>query len=354
MKMIYVGTLSTKPDRDSGWIDAFASLGLDVTPYCSIVQDQMSGLIGKVARRFNIGRANQLMQDGLIRLVQREKPDWVHFRLPIEFSRKAIIELKNKGITVTQYFNDDPFSKRTPLGLHWKFRRALTAYDGHFVYRTRNIENYLNAGATQVQHCPPTYDPRRHYLSERLPNGQFLADAAFIGHWEDDWRTNCLDTLVRNKFQVILKGGLWNEAIKTRSLVKLAPITHAFGEEYNHIYANVNAGLCFFSKINNDTWTERALEIVAIGGVLVCERTEEAQQYFKDRVEAYFFSTEDELIEIVEELKSNLSKREEVRIAGYKRLISEPNSIRDRAKQIIEFVTSSCSSTNLPPHSKLL
>jgi spore maturation protein CgeB len=335
MRMIYVGTLHTTPDRDSGWIDAFRRLGVDVTSYSSETQAGSKGLLNRVFRRLNTGRANRIMQDQLVAVAKQTKPDWIHFRLPIEFDRRTILELKETGATLTQYFNDDPFSKKSPLGIHWKFRHALPSYDGHFVYRSHNVDTYLRAGAVHVEHCPPTYDPRRHFPAR---SRDFIADAAFIGHWENDWRVDCLDALIRRGFDVVLKGGTWDRAIKGRPVGKLAPISHAFGNEYNRIYSNVVAGLCFFSKINNDTWTERALEIVAVEGLLVCERTAEAQTRFEDRKEAYFFSSIAELIEIVIELKNNPAKREAVRAAGYRRLLAEPNTIGDRALQVLCFV----------------
>jgi spore maturation protein CgeB len=274
------------------------------------------------------------MQTSLLELVEREKPDWIHFRLPIEFDRKTIRALKSRGATVTQYFNDDAFSKSSPAGIHWKFRRALPLYDAHFVFRMHNVERYRRAGAVHVEHSPPYYDPATHVPQ---PTTELIADAAFIGHYEDDWRLECLEALAR-RFDVVLKGGGWDRPVRGRPLAKLAPITHAFGDEYNRIYASAVAGLCFFSKINNDTWTRRALEIVAVGGVLVCERTAEAQQQFRDRQEAFFFSSVDELVEIVAALKADPATRETVREAGYRRLVAGRNTINDRAAQVLQFV----------------
>jgi spore maturation protein CgeB len=336
--MIYVGTLDTTPDRDSGWIDAFRDLGVQVSTYSSSPKNELTGLVGKFARRFHVGRENRLMQENLINLVAREKPDWVHFRLPVEFDRSTIVEIKKNGVALTQYFNDDPFSRIAPFGFHWKFRRALAEYDGHFVYRLHNVESYLRAGAVHVEHCPPSYDPRRHRPAPAPAEDRFLADAAFVGHWENDWRVDCLDALMRSGFDVILKGGGWDAAVRGRAIGKLAPVSHAFGEEYNRIYGGVSAGLCFFSKINRDTWTRRGLEIVSVGGLLVCERTDEAQTYFTDREEAYFFSSIEELIEIVGHLKAHPATREKVRAAGYKRLRAEANTIDDRAARIVRYV----------------
>jgi hypothetical protein len=213
----------------------------------------------------------------------------------------------------------------------------LPEYDGHFVFREHNVRTYLDAGAKFAQHCPPTYDPTIHQDS-RDQGKPFLADAAFIGHWEGDQRTVILESLCSAGISLVLRGGMWDIPLKGLQLEKETPVKHAFGKEYNYIYANVMAGLCFFSKINNDTWTRRALEIVAVGGLLVCERTDEAQTYFTDRQEAFFFSSAKELIDIVNLLKQEPALREKVRRAGYQRLMQSLHTIGDRAVQIDHFV----------------
>lgn len=336
--MIYVGSLATKPDRDSQWIKEFRKLSWEVIPFCSECYGETTGIRGKINRRLHIGKKNAIMQKNLIEMIKQENPVWVHFRLPIDFSKKTILTIKKYTQIVTQYFNDDPFSKRSPSGLYWKFHKALIAYDGHFVYRSHNLVDYIKAGAKYVEHCPPAYDPERHCLGQRQNDGSFIADAAFIGHWENDVRVDFLDALHKSGFKIIIKGGMWNQGIKGKSISNLMPINHAFGKEYNFIYSNVIAGLCFFSKINNDTWTERALEIIAVGGLLVCERTIEAESNFVDREEAFFFSSIDELKDIINNLKINPSYREKVRSAGYHRLLAGNHTISHRALQIEKFV----------------
>ena len=321
MKMIYVGQMSNTPDRDSGWVREFSRLGWEVVCFGTEIELHGSPLIRKFKKRFNIGSENAKLQKDLLDLARRERPIWIHFRLPIEFSCTTIMKLKADDIILTEYFNDDPFSSKTALGLHWKFRNALCVYDAHYVYRAHNIRTFQIAGAQHVSHCPPTYDNERHTLDEHRPDEGYLADAAFIGHWENDWRADCIEALHLAGFKLILKGGMWDRVIQNRPLSVFSPAQSVFGREYNRIYANSMIGLCFFSKINNDSWTERALEIVAVGGVLVCERTPEAETYFTDREEAFFFSSIEELISIVFELKHDLVKREKVRAAGYRRLI---------------------------------
>jgi hypothetical protein len=329
--------MSKAPDRDSSWTQAFYDLGWEVSVLPTDVALSGPMIMERIKRRFSTGVEYRRLVHDLFRLIETKQPQWVHFRLPVEFSRSVIARIKSKGIVVTEYFNDDAFSSRAPLGYYCKFRRALPEYDGHFVFREHNVRTYLDAGAKFTQHCPPTYDPIIHQDS-RDQGKPFLAEAAFIGHWEGDQRTLILESLCSAGISLVLRGGMWDSHLKGLKLEKEIPVKHAFGKEYNYIYANVMAGLCFFSKINNDTWTRRALEIVAVGGLLVCERTDEAQTYFIDRQEAFFFSSAKELIDIVTLIKQEPALREKVRLAGYQRLMQSSHTIGDRAVQIDHFV----------------
>jgi spore maturation protein CgeB len=333
LKMIYVASLTTNPDRDSGWINSFKHLNWDVVHFSSHITTG-SSIDAKIKKRLSFGEEYFSMKNNLINLVKKETPVWVHFRLPLEFDAKTIQIIKKLGCFVTEYFNDDPFSLKGPLGLYLKFRNALPYYDINFVYREHNIKAFLKYKAKEVFHCPPTFDLNRHYLQSNYPSEKYICDAAFIGHWEHDWRLKCMERLHESGFKILIKGGGWNNKINKSKISHLYPINHSFGTEYNDIYSSSIAGLCFFSKINRDSWTERALEIVAVGGVLVCERTDEAMTYFIDKQEAFFFSTIEELIEIVNFLKNNPYERRRVQKNAYNKLIESHNTIYDRSKFI--------------------
>lgn len=338
MKLMYVSTLTTEPDRDSSWVDAFRELGHEVIPFSTMPYHPLGkSFLDKLQRRLSIGPSYQRLQHQLLSRACEVKPQWVHFRLPVEFGRWTIEALRNQRIVVTQYFNDNPFSRAAPAFYHAKFRHALPAYDGHFVFRASNVAEYRAAGARYVAHCPPHYDPNWYPTPLQSVRHSLTSDVAFVGHWEDDWRVDCLDALMAQGFRVVLKGGMWEQAVKGRRLAALAPISHAFRQEFSKVYADAVAGLCFFSKLNRDTWTRRPLEIIASGGLLVCERTDEAQTFFKDREEAFFFSTIDELVAIVRQLRADPALRARVLQAGYARLQQGSHTIRDRALQVERF-----------------
>ncbi len=336
MKLIYVGDLNKTPDRDWGWIHAFSELGWEVTPFSSAPKYSPS-ILGRVMGRMHWGEPARLVESGIIDLISEIKPDWVHFRLPVGFSQKTISQIIAKKIIVTNYFNDDPFSPRALKFYHRRFKKAIPAYDANFVYREHNIKNYINYGARYVEYTGPTYDPSKH-IYQPNQTGDFISDVAFIGHWENDWRLQCLEALHLAGFSITLAGSLWDRAVIESKISHLAPVRPIFGAAYGKTYADVMAGLCFFSKINRDTWTERALEIVAVGGVLVCERTDEAQAHFIDGKEALMFSSVNELVHQIEIIKRDPQLRTNIQQAGYTRLLQGKNTLMDRAVRIDQFV----------------
>lgn len=342
MKLIYVASMGLGPDRDSQWVEAFKMLGVHVIPFETYNPLEVKNIFReKFENRFHFGSKTRNLRRRLVDFVKKEKPDWVHFRLPLEFDLQTIYVIKNLGAYITEYYNDDPFSEKRVFGLHHLFRKSINAYDAHFVYREINVYDFFSAGAKNVYHCPPAYVPWRHNLVEdqKIFDPEEEIDAIFIGHWEDDWRTDCIDALIESGYNVCLRGGLWDKGIKGRPASVLRPVTSVFGSEYNALYKQARAGLCFFSKINRDSWTERPLEIVAVGGLLVCERTAEAERYFKDKEDAFFFSSIEELLSIMHLLKHNPQINEQVRKSSRRRLLSGKHSIIDRANMIINHVT---------------
>jgi hypothetical protein len=340
--MMYVGSLSDAPDRDGGWIRAFESLGWQVTRFVSDVSEHGPAIWQKTAKRFQVGRAHRQMRQRLIELCQDLKPAWVHFRLPLAFTGSDIAAIRATGAIVTEYFNDDPFSPRRVPGLHRKFLRALPAYDAHFVYRRHNVLLFQRAGARHVEHCPPALDDARFDgMVLGAASGTFDHDATFIGHFENDGRLEYMEALQEDGFKVAVHGAGWGPAVLRGPLQHLYPAAPVFGTGYGQTYARSLCGLCFFSKLNRDTWTERPLEIIAVGGLLVCERSEEAMTCFKDGEEALFFSSPQELLAICRKVKADPQFRQRVRDAGYARLMRDDcQFLIARARKVSDFARS--------------
>jgi len=337
--ILYVAAMSKSPDRDSQWVQAFSKAGFCVQSFA--LNDHLNhskGNIGRLERRLHFGRPIKQVRRLLLNQIETCRPDWVHFRLPLEFDKLTISRIKEKVSIVSAYCNDDPFSPLRVKGLYRLYRKAIPAYDAHFAFRIRNVDDFLKAGAKHAAHIPPFYVPWCHYLPDWKADERkkYMSDAAFIGHWERDNRLDYIDALLQAGFRVNLRGGMWNENCKGRPSEKMTPVEHAFGEEYNKIYEAASAGLCFFSKKNRDSLTRRVFEIPAVGGVLVCERTDEVASHFEENREAFFFSNERDLIQIVDILKTDKALREKVAEAGRLRVQNGRHSIDYRVEDMLK------------------
>ena len=316
------------------WIRELSNLGWKVLTFSSRVNISGNYILKKIKKRFSFGAEYRAMRFKLIELCEYEKPDWIHFRLPIEFDVFTLKKIKKIVPLMTEYFNDDPFSNKSPFGLNWRFRSLIHLYDINFTYRKKNLIDFKKMGAKEVYHLPPMYDPLTKFKVDNKNNDSngYMADAAFIGHWENDQRVEFLSKVITCGYSLLLHGSNWEKGIKNTPLKKLLPVKSLFGNDYNRIYSNVIAGICFFSKINHDTFTERALEIIATGGVLVCERTDEAMSHFTDGVDALFFETPEELVNHIKLLKKRPDIRKKIQISGYSKLINGQFTIFDRVK----------------------
>ena len=90
--------------------------------------------------------------------------------------------------------------------------------------------------------------------------------------------------------------------------------------------------------MNRDVYTRRCFEIPSLGKLLLCERTLEMQELFKEDEEAVYFSNKQELLEKIEWLLSNPSKIDQISKAGYKRAYRDGHDIKSRSIEILNYL----------------
>ena len=106
------------------------------------------------------------------------------------------------------------------------------------------------------------------------------------------------------------------------------------GRDYFEAITSSKISLCFLRKINRDKQTLRTVEIPSVGGFLLAEYSEEHASMFKDKHEASFFRTDNELLEKVNFYLQDESLREKIARNGKERAKSY-NMIYS-AKRILE------------------
>jgi hypothetical protein len=209
-------------------------------------------------------------------------------------------------------------------------------------HRLRNVQQYDDAGARNVKFLRSWFAPERTHAvtlteADKL---RFECDVVFAGHFEDDGRITHLEEVVRQGFKLRLfgPGKYWSPAIqKSETLRHLLPIQMVWGEDYNKALCGAKVALCFFSKLNHDTYTRRCFEIPATNTVLLSEYSDELATLYQAGVEADFFKTKEELMQKIHRYVDNEPLRISVGQAGYHRVVADGHDVVSRMQQVLEW-----------------
>lgn len=249
---------------------------------------------------------------------------------------------------LVSYNNDDPFGplyRTGPLHLRrlWRiFNRAIPEYDLHFVYREVTREDFINAGARDVEVLLPYFIPEldRPITLSETDKKFYGSDVVFVGHFENDGRIEYLRTLVEAGVDVKLFGTGWNAE-------NLGPLAAHFGRivalregDYQKALCASKSALCFLSRLNRDEYTRRCFEIPACGALLLSERTDALLRLFQEGVEALYFSSPEELLERVREVLTAPDRRQAIAAAGFERVRRDGHSVTDRMREMLAAVES--------------
>jgi spore maturation protein CgeB len=251
-------------------------------------------------------------------------------------SQRDIRALQQLNCWVVNINHDDFFSSNPN---NWSViqRDAIAAYDYLFPTREVNVEE-LRPYNSNVEFFPFAYFPRIH-RPVRIPpeeKQQWDADIVFVGTWERR-RCELLEYLVQQipgKYAVY--GSQWGEVRRTSPLRPFIKMKELGPEEMAKAIGGAKIALGFLRKENRDDYTQRTFEIPAIGGVLLAERTNYHLRLFKEGQEAEFFNADSvhDLCEKVSFLLTNETHREQIRVAGHKRVTNECHTYRDRLDRV--------------------
>ena len=290
-------------------------------------------LAGPILRRINrqlVARAIRWRPDVLL----------VYRGTHIRFRTLREIKASVSGCVVLGYNNDDPFSPDQPRYLWRHFLRAIPDYDLMLAYRQVNVPEYRRAGAPRVELLRSWFVPERNHpvvLTEE-EKGQFDTDVVFVGHYEDDQRLDYLEEIVRQGFRLRLfgPGYDWDPVVrKSRVLRSFAPVRLVWGEDYSRALCGAKIALCFFSKLNRDTYTRRCFEIPACGTLLLSEYSDDLASLYREGVEADFFRTRAEMIQKIRNHLQAEGLRACVAQAGQSRVHAAGHDVNSRMKQVL-------------------
>ena len=324
--------------------NALQRLGVTVIPFQW--SSFFSSLVGKAERKYNVpGLHFRLLNRALVKQVDATRPDVVLVWRGVNILPETLNRLKRStGAVVISYNNDDPFSplyadsRSLHLNRLWRyFTETIRLYDCNYVYRTENISDYNAAGSPRTRllrsyYIPSVNKPVRLTQSER---DQYGCDLVFIGHGEE-YRYRCLEPLAKSGHNLKVYGGksTWLPLLSRDSHFTLNP--EITGEDYNKALCGARLCLCFFSRLNRDSYTRRVFEITACGGVLLSERTSEMQSLFREGSEALYFSSPEELQSVVASVLGDPERLNRIAEAGRLRCLRDGHSVEDRMTELLD------------------
>ena len=293
----------------------------------------VGGLLNSVQDHFYIGCKIADFNKAVVDKVEKFCPDMVFFYTCYSVWPSTIRKINEYNCVVFNYNNDDPFSKALNNWGYRNFRRIIPLVDLNFVYRKKNIVDFGKAGAKHVEVLLPYYREQANFYDSSVLKTEPIA---FLGHFENDGRDECIKALIDAGLPITVYGGdLWVNAPFYND-IKHVITEKKGGAEYNRKLNECQIALVFLSKLNHDTYTRRCFEIPAAKTLMLCEYTEDMDRMFPEEECAVYFRSKEELVEKCKALLANPAKIAAIAENGYNRLKQIGGSEVDRCRQIIE------------------
>ena len=148
------------------------------------------------------------------------------------------------------------------------FHESIPLLDLVLAYRVHNIQEFYRAGARHVELMRSWFVPEQNFplISSQIEEKKFGCDIVFIGHYEPDGRISYLEEIERAGWRLKIFGSSGNSeqsSIQIKVTATSFPIQPVWGQDYNSALGGAKIALCFFSKLNRDSYTRRCFEIPA-------------------------------------------------------------------------------------------
>lgn len=217
------------------------------------------------------------------------------------------------------------------------FLNSFPYYDFYITTKSYTVDALRQMGCKNILFVNNAYESTFHhpYKLSAKEKRSLGGKVGFIGAWEEE-RCHSILYLAEHGIPVrVWGGGKWLQ-YKNRFPNLIIEDTGLFSEDYNKALSAFDISLCFLRKINYDLQTTRTMEIPACGSMLMAERTTEHEQLFKDKEEAVFFSSDEELLELCQYYITHDDERKLIALAGRKRCLNSGYSNERTIKCIID------------------
>ena len=240
---------------------------------------------------------NSKLNNRLNAIKEHDKYDiiWVDKVLALNYRTLKRLKNRNPNAVLICYTSDNMCVRHN---LSQNFLDCYPVYDYHITTKSHTVDEMKMLGARKVLLVDKSYAEDFHRPIKLANNERelFGGDIGFVGTWEQE-RMESILYLTRNGLKVkVYGGGKWKACIDDNPNLEIIS-RGLYNEDYVKALCSFKINLCFLRKINKDQQTARSMEIPAVEGVMLAERTDEHKRLFEEDKEAVYFSTDEELLE---------------------------------------------------------
>ena len=319
------------PEKRLKTLYAWKSLAQEVQVLYAYPKDYKRTLIDRILHKIKIPRDANTLNKSIREACISFEPDIVFIVKGITVKPSTLKFIKARGIKSISWSNDDMY------GWHnrslW-YTLGLKQYDLVVTQKSYNCNpNELPSLGAKTFFQNKAFEPSVHYPVINCKEFTCVHDVVFVGAMEED-RLNHLIYLAQNGIKVHVYG--WVKEVKNELHPNL--IVHnkfLFEEEFSAALGCSKIALNFLRKINRDLQTSRSIEIPAVKGFMLAERTDEHMQLFEEGKEAEFFSSKEELLEKVNYYLQHDQERLAIAKAGYERCFKDNYTFENRMQGIL-------------------
>jgi hypothetical protein len=312
-------------------------LGLDVTDISSMGGPMADALQNRLAAGPGVARLNRT----LLKTAMVFVPDIVWFERPVFIWPATLRSVRRIGAALVQYTADNPFGLRSDAG--WRLHlKTAGDYDFVFVPRQSGVAAYRAKGARDVRVLGFAYDPTTLFPPPKdWADSNRTMDVSFSGLPYRDRPRFLLALAEHHRIAVHLRG---NETQWRRGLTpEQARLLHLKEPVHNDAYREeiwrARISLAMVAHDNLDETSERAFEIAACQGFMLCENTPGCAAYFTPDTEAPLFSTPAECAALIRRYLSDEAARQAIAAAARRRVETSGYSNDARLAEAIAHVS---------------
>lgn len=261
-------------------------------------------------------------------------PDLVLFLKPVLIRPKTISELA-KTSKVFSWYPDYVLFPKTASTF---FYESIPLYDCHFSFNFANVAELTKLGAKKSLFLPCAADADFHrpiQVSE-AEKESLGADVVFVGTYANEPRSEYLESLCKEGYDIKIFGNGWEKHPKSSCLWRRGAIQDKalYAEDMSKILVSNKIALAFVRKHNNETLACRTFEIPACGAFLLHERTSKTGEVFEEGRDAEFFGDYEEMKKKIDFYLQHDAERAQIAKSGREKVLAK-HLMLHRVREII-------------------